>query len=229
MTSELAPGTAFSADSRNEGSLQDVSDLDQLARLYRHSGVLLRAQGIRSEDVRFFASVLEAINGFTEGLAWLPIEIRGDVAPPRPDWPDDCWLEVGSFDEPGAPRKKDYGRTLFEAPWRGIWFDARSGLLKDARYVAKTAFEAAIHELGHITYARVGAEAAIRAAAQVVFGDSNPGRAVSSYATSSFPEFWAEATAAVNTTIWERDSLLDRQRLERFVKETNVRSDKPLI
>ena len=61
-----------------------------------------------------------------------------------------------------------------------------------------------MHELGHLTGARDGAEAIIRAAKEAVIGDADAALSLSIYARSSLQEFWGEATAAANTDAWRR-------------------------
>lgn len=60
-------------------------------------------------------------------------------------------------------------------------------------------------------------------------GDSDPALNVSLYATESFVEFWAEATAAANTRAFEQMPSVGRPRLRLFVTEVNSHSDVPLI
>jgi hypothetical protein len=225
---ELPPGTAAQALESARGTLAGVSSLEELVELYRTRGIHLHLGGTGPGETSFFASVLEAIQGFTAALDWLPLEM-GRLPPPRADWPSGVWLEVGSFDAPNAPARRDFARTLVESSWRGIWFQPDSRLLLDGSYVSDNPFEGTVHELGHLTMVRSGAIESIREAAAVSFSRSNPGDHVSFYARTSFADFWGEATAAVNTGAWKRPIAIDRPRLRRFVAEVNGRSDVPLI
>ncbi len=223
------PGSAYSALLSVRETVGRIGSVEQLANLYDRLGLLLHTGGIGAASIVDFVDILEAVTGFVGGLPWLKRELL-EARPPEASWPRHIWLEVGSFDSPAVPQAwSGYSHAFADAKSRGIWFNPDRRILNMGTSLATNPFEGAVHELGHLTMARLEAEGIIEVSSRQVFGNQNPGGFVSLYAAESRPEFWAEATLGANTDAWSRIPALGRPRIRDFVAIVNQHSDEPLI
>ena len=211
---------------------QDSPDLSSLAYRYRLRGIHLDPSGVPASAIGVFDQVLAAITGFTRALDWIPTELR--ESPVHADWGlgYDVWMKVGSIrgaEYPGPPVA--FGFTHWIGARPSLWFNPDVRFLASGDSLSQTAFEGAVHELGHVTEGRHGARPIIQAAIERVFGSAEKAAwFLSSYAVKDPSECWAEATVGTNTSAWSRFAdPRSRDRLARLAAAVNGAADKPLI
>jgi hypothetical protein len=221
------PGSGYPFLKQVDGTY-NADTPDELASLFWEDGIFCHTLGLTPTTVDDLTHVFEAIHGLVIAWPWVREEV-GEL-PPLAQWPRGAWLEVGLMGVGRGPESSGYGRTLMTEEWRGFWFNSKQSVLRANSSVAVTPFEAAVHEFGHLTMARQGAWATIATLAQRIFGD-RPGSWVSLYATESLEEFWAELTAASNTSGgWDRiPTDQARTRIRSFVEAIHEEVDVPLL